>query len=161
MSHSDGLDFKVPAEIAVWFLETGRFLPVCIRVSRFLFWFWMGKRCCTLKSMMDGPIMENPIYPFILIFRVIMKFSCNLSDSLRLMVWRHERPRVAGPDSPSGAAGPGHGRLQTPQGNIQLKQVIITRQSQRHTRISIRQVKYAYNGIMHYMGYNNRPSVLG
>ena len=44
------IDFKVPAKIAVWFLETGRFLPVSIRVPWFLFWFWMQKRCCTLKS---------------------------------------------------------------------------------------------------------------
>ena len=33
------LDLKLPAKIAVWFLETGRFLPVSIRVSWFLFWF--------------------------------------------------------------------------------------------------------------------------
>ena len=44
------LDFKVPAKIAVWFLETDWFLPVSIRVPWFLFWLWMGKRCCTLKS---------------------------------------------------------------------------------------------------------------
>ena len=31
------LDLKVPAKIAVWFLETGRFLPVSIRVPWFLF----------------------------------------------------------------------------------------------------------------------------
>ena len=31
------IDFKVPAKIAVWFLETGRFLPVFIRVPWFLF----------------------------------------------------------------------------------------------------------------------------
>ena len=36
-----------------WFLETERFLPVSIRVSWFLFWFWMGKRCCTFKSMLN------------------------------------------------------------------------------------------------------------
>ena len=42
--------FKVPANITVWFLETGRFLPVSIRVPWFLFWFWMGKRSWTLKS---------------------------------------------------------------------------------------------------------------
>ena len=44
------IDLKVPAKIAVWFLETGRFLPVSIRVPWFLFWFWMGKRSWTLKS---------------------------------------------------------------------------------------------------------------
>ena len=44
------VDFKVPAKFAVWFLETDRFLPVSIRVPWFLFWFWMQKRCCTLKS---------------------------------------------------------------------------------------------------------------
>ena len=48
------VDLKVPAKIAVWFLETGRFLPVCIRVSWFLFWSWMGKRCCTFKSKYKG-----------------------------------------------------------------------------------------------------------
>ena len=34
-------------------LETGRFLPVSIRVPWFLFWFWMQKRCCTLKSSFE------------------------------------------------------------------------------------------------------------
>ena len=34
-------DFNT-AKIAVWFLETGRFLPVSVRVPWFLFfWFWM------------------------------------------------------------------------------------------------------------------------
>ena len=43
------LDLKVPAKIAVWFLETGRFPPVSIRVPWFLFWFWMQKKVLYLE----------------------------------------------------------------------------------------------------------------
>ena len=52
------VDFKVPAKIMVWFLETSRFLAVFIRVPWILFGFWMGKRCCTLKPTLKGPYIK-------------------------------------------------------------------------------------------------------
>ena len=36
-----------------------RYRPVFIRVSRFIFWFWMGKKCCTFKSNLSTPLFVH------------------------------------------------------------------------------------------------------
>ena len=43
------IDLKVPAKIAVWFLETGRFLPVSIGVPWFLFLVLDAKKVLYLE----------------------------------------------------------------------------------------------------------------
>ena len=69
IGHIKYVDFKVPAKIVVWFLETGRFLPVSLRVPWFLFRFWIPKRCCTLKS--------SPIYEFLRYYVIPKEGVCD------------------------------------------------------------------------------------